>query len=278
VNVLAKKESVTEIGTQKSPLDRRHILLYFLLVVGLPLLTHHVLQFFYVGFERKLAFTLYNETGELVLSFLLGCFDVLINFLKSIAVFAALGLLASRMVRAYGTRLTKIGVACLPIALLLPYLASYWLTAVFQYLNAERIGYHTLNIALNWFLDLAIIGFGVLVIYLRRAQIWKKEETDPKDEWLPRKTNPCLCTVLYVTLVSFTVRWIVSLINTVALLSEAGAPQNFSEVTTLVFPYLLLLAQHLVCYLVMAQIARADARTMQKEERSFSRPWMLKKK
>jgi hypothetical protein len=87
-----------------------------------------------------------------------------------------------------------------------------------------------------------------------------------------------LCTVLYVTLVSFTVRWIVSLINTVALLSEAGAPQNFSEVTTLVFPYLLLLAQHLVCYLVMAQIARADARTMPKEERSFSRPWMLKKK
>ncbi len=278
MNILAKKESLTALDTQKSPLDRRHIWLYFLLVVGLPILTHHVLQFFYVAFERKLYFTLYNETGEFVLSLLLSCFEVLINFLKSLAVFCALGLLASRMVRAYGSRKTKIGVACLPIALLLPYLSAYWLTAVFEYLTSDQIGYHTLNIALNWILDLLIIGFGVLVIYLRRAQIWKREETDPKDEWLPRKTNPCLCTLFYVTLTSFCVRLIVTFVDTVTLLTDVGAPQDFSEVITLILPYLLLIAQHLVGYLVMAQITRADAKIMPKEEKAFSRPWMLKKK
>ncbi len=273
-----KKRTKEDAAVQGYAFDKQHIWLYFLLVVAMPIVTHHILQFFYVGFERKLRDTLYTETGETVFSMLLGCFSVLINFLKSIAVFVVVGLLAVRMVRAYRSRLTKIGVIALPFALLIPYLASYWLGAVFQNLNSLTAGYLTVNIVANWLLDMAIVGLCVLVIVTRRAKIWKREELDPKDEWLPRKSNPCLKTALYLTLTSFAVRLVVCMVTTISDVVNAGAPDGFSEVVELFYPYFLLTAQHLVGYLILAQIMRAAQRLQPVQEKPFSRPWMVKKK
>ncbi len=263
---------------ENAPLDQGHKKLFLWLCVAVPIAVYHGLQFLHSLLAEFVEETVFSNAMEFLFAMLLVAFETVIDFGKMIAPFVLLGILFVRMTRRYGSRLTRLGAYLIPICLLLPYTAAYWQTAYFEYLDSAAFGYHTINILLNWILELCAIGAGAVTISTQRAKIWKRDDLDPNKEYLPRKSNFCLRSLLWVTLAMSAVRAMLCLFTTVSYLVGIGAPQNASEVWTLLSPYILLIAQAVVGYLIMVQIV-SDAQSKEPiEEKPFSCPWRIAKK
>ncbi len=277
---MAKKSQKTleTVTKENTAIDQSHKKLFLWFCVVLPIAVYHGLQFLHSMLADFVEETVFSNSGEFLFAMLLNVFQTVIDFSKMIAPFVALGILFVRMTRRYGSRLTKIGATVYPVCVLVSYTAAIWMTAYFEYLNSAAVGYHAINILLNWILDLCALGAGVGAIILCRAKVWKREDLTPKEEWLPRKRNFCLRSVMWVTLAMSAVRLLVCLYTTVSALIAEGTPQNAGEVWELSSPYLTLAAQTLIGYLIMVQIVRSAQQKEPVEEKPFSCPWRIAKK
>jgi len=225
-------------------------------VLGLPLCNLFGLQALYQAGWRELAYGMLTGGGKSLLYTLLDILSVIIDLGKILPLFCVLALLCMRALYLQKNRRTRIGLLCaMGALLLLPYLSSLFLAAVFDTtLTASDFLFLTLSALLNWVIDWGIVC--VAMWCLRRADTEACREAAPRKELLPRRENPFLRLLWRITLGMALLRLVLCVVTTVLDLVSIGGPQNASELFTLLSPYLSLVMQTGIGYLFVVLVCQ----------------------
>ncbi len=249
---------------QTARLNRRHGIWLLCLALLVPAVNLFGLQALYQAGWREMAYGMLTEGGKNLLYVLLDVLSVIIDCAKILPLFALLGVLVVRQLCVPQERHTWRGILLAMAAfLLLPYLSSLFLAAIFDTtMRSSDFFFLTLSALLNWAIEWAIVGIAVLILHRRRDQWQACRSAMASEQILPRRDNPFLHLLWRITLGAFFVRLTLCVVTTVLDIVSIGAPQSLGEVVTLLSPYLLLLAQTAMGYLVMVFAAQDSHRVV----------------
>lgn len=256
----------------RSALRHRHGVLICMFALVIPILTHHLLQGVYVAIEVWYTRAALNDTGEFLFAALLEILWLIIGFCKALSLLGVIGVYAMNRLRLPKDARRQRWMRWLLPVLLLPYLASYWLAFAFDDPHWEDLGYLSLTILSNWALDLLVMAIALLLIRRYARGYRTQQELSPQGRILPRRSSsPLLRLFLWVTVASFAVRGAITLWNTVLLIANGYASTVSDAWYSVIYPWLLLIAQHLMIYLLLVWVAHDTEKIFPAEQDRFQK-------